>query len=481
MKLFDMKGVLEVIAYKKNKKNQLEVIHYDRGENFITPWMQHSLIRLSSGRIFERYGNTRKYTLIGSEDTESPDSELIDRMTIQCPTSSSTNCSHHSQPQGYENFLWSKPHFHPGDALVEKIDWKMEVPNNYVWYWDETTETRTLKELTLTDSQTFANDGTSMSAEQICGITQTVPEFTIAPVPYRMRQYMEDNINLYNYVIEDYIQTKMIYPNFPTKMLFGIGPRVREEGGYSDDSKIWFDRVDNNPLPRDNGDSRSLDNVPDIYAHDHPCFIEGEIRVLTGNDSIEDDYWINLGNGIDFDYRLVKPAFVYFTRSIGYTIEDEIYPPLLIHNDEYNLESKTSIGLGGEGYSPDGNFSVENLGDKITFKCVLPMTEEDWQCPYNGYTLKVAGLYNDSKFLINDENVENDIYENFITSTNKTENEREEFYLKNPYSMIFGQLLAKKYISPITKTKDVGIEFRWSLYYGPVETEGGNPWISPVI
>lgn len=483
--LLTIKGNLEVIAYKIIDGKKV-IIHYEEGENFVTPWAQHALIRLWAGRIFEKFGSTRKYTRI-DENTTSPVENLEDKITYYC-----SKCAGDLADR---NELWANPHFHPGDILIEKNNWQLPDSSSndvYVYYWDETTGTRKKENIDSIYFNSFAGDGTLMSGEALAGLEQSTPEFKVAPMPYLYSKIMESSPGYLNtYAREDYLYSYMIYPEFPTKMLFGIGPRLTYDGEYRE-SPIWFDKNQDyldNILPKTNEDVRGLMQSDYIFPHDHPCFVEGEVRTSysTTNEGdtpsdYDDAYWKHSGLGASlnrrFDYKLVKPSFIYITREVDFSYLQDLLPPILIHNDEYNLENKTKVGTRNDGMSPEGNYSISNLGDKITFKVVLPITEEDWQHPYNGYTLKVAGIYNDAKFLTDDTSVQDTYYDSLIDSS-REDIDRETFYKMNPFSMIYGQLLAKKYITPVPKSKDIGVEFRWSFYFGSVEKEGGSPWISP--
>ena len=64
--------------------------------------------------------------------------------------------------------------------------------------------------------------------------------------------------------------------------------------------------------------------------------------------------------------------------------------------------------------------------------------------PYNGYMLKEAGLFCDSKLL-----TYNSVVEQFDANP------------KMPYGIIF----AKRYVAPFTKTGSTSVSVNWVLYY----------------
>jgi hypothetical protein len=96
-----------------------------------------------------------------------------------------------------------------------------------------------------------------------------------------------------------------------------------------------------------------------------------------------------------------------------------------------------------------------NTGDsyehKVTYTITMPDqtgTYAGWYYPYNGYTLKVVGLYGDSRLC--------------LANTVPTVTSSPDYYNYN--DMPFGILFAKRYIAPITKTADLQLSIQWSLY-----------------
>ena len=92
--------------------------------------------------------------------------------------------------------------------------------------------------------------------------------------------------------------------------------------------------------------------------------------------------------------------------------------------------------------------STNNFDNRLSFSFLLPEQNESSAMnkfyPYNGYLLKEAGLFCDSKLLTY----------NSLTS-------RFEPDTKMPYGIIF----AKRYISPFTKTGSTSVSVNWVLYY----------------
>jgi len=115
-----------------------------------------------------------------------------------------------------------------------------------------------------------------------------------------------------------------------------------------------------------------------------------------------------------------RPAFLYCRRNVNW-------------ND--NL-SETFISNEGLGYE-----------NKITFTVTMPEQSaatgtENWFYPYNGYTLKEIGLFNDSLLAVGGEP------------------DNSYSYLNMPA----GSMIAKRYISPIRKDASIAISAQWTLY-----------------
>jgi hypothetical protein len=80
--------------------------------------------------------------------------------------------------------------------------------------------------------------------------------------------------------------------------------------------------------------------------------------------------------------------------------------------------------------------------DKITYSVVMPNTEGKGFYPYTGWILKEAGLFCDSRFLIGGE----------VDQTTDTFKQ-----------MPSGIMMFKRNITPVIKTEDSEIEFKWSI------------------
>jgi hypothetical protein len=143
-----------------------------------------------------------------------------------------------------------------------------------------------------------------------------------------------------------------------------------------------------------------------------------KLQLINGNYFPSYNYW---GVG--------KPCFIYARREARF------------------YQSGSEIGL-------DFDTSMEN---KITYTVTLPEqtgTNAGIFYPYNGFILKVAGLFADARFFLR----------NTIPASDAQSDDASLQEFKNFTKMPQGILIAKRYISPITKSHDVSVTARWTLY-----------------
>ncbi len=98
-----------------------------------------------------------------------------------------------------------------------------------------------------------------------------------------------------------------------------------------------------------------------------------------------------------------------------------------------------------------------NVENKITYTVTMPEQTGVYAgdfYPYNGFVLKEAGLFCDARFRLKNTTPPN--------GAGSDDSALEEF--DNYSSMPHGILFAKRYISPITKSHDVSITARWTIY-----------------
>jgi hypothetical protein len=130
-----------------------------------------------------------------------------------------------------------------------------------------------------------------------------------------------------------------------------------------------------------------------------------------------------------------RPAFIYSNRDVRYF--------------QSGSEVALSADLTPDFTQPEGQ--INDIYNRITFQVVMPEQTGDNVgifYPYNGYTLKEAGLFCDARLFLN----------NTVPGVGQTR--ERDLYTVMPYGIMY----AKRYISPILKTHDVSITSRWTLF-----------------
>ncbi len=252
------------------------------------------------------------------------------------------------------------------------------------------------------------------------------------------------------------------YAFFPTKMLFGTGKEFENWAAMDGSESTYYATTAGGSWTQaafdanieDSKNSYSNDfsgdtlqkrkSINDIYAAtlvtpvitDNSFGITGAIKhslyetsPMPGGDSAHLE--IVSGNFFADDEHkgIGYPCFIYARR------------------DNRFYQSGTEVGLSYDSH-------VEN---KITFTVTMPEqtgANAGKFYPYNGFTLKEAGLFCDAKFILKNTQPTSD--------GEGDDSPQEEF--DNWMSMPYGIMYAKRYIAPITKSQNVGITARWTLY-----------------
>ena len=319
---------------------------------------------------------------------------------------------------------------------------------------------------TATGHSTSANnDGTMISGEQ----------YLSDNVGYYDNQGSGDDYNYWSVPHPD-LSTDVsdsadgfIYPFFPTKMLFGTGieydswasiPAVNQDAsqaGYANPSNGgWgstsFNLYLNNSILSSNYysdnwtdyDLNPCRTLNDVYSaaldttlEDDAFAIKGAIKDGTYNGSNEEEVLTEVdGNWFsDGSYRGIgQPAFIYSKRAARY-----------MNDGEAALELGETVG-------------TTDLDSKITYTVVMPEQPDGEFYPYNGYTLKVAGLYADAAMLL-----KNTVPADATAGENDDSDETNQEFI-NYKKMPNGILWATRNIAPIFKSHDTKIVAQWTIY-----------------
>ena len=286
------------------------------------------------------------------------------------------------------------------------------------------------------------NDGTLLSGKQY---------FDASNFPGTYGWWSQSNPNLLS----------QLFPYFPVKMLFGTGFEFSSwnniastigDNTYTDQyTSQGFNSTNFNANISssanyysniyESGNITQTKTMNDIYAQEltTPIITENNFGV---SGAIKDGLYNNRGgdsakletsDGNLFSRKnyqgIGRPSFIYGKRESRF------------------FQSGADISL-----EYDNNFE-----NKISFVTVMPEQSGVYSgdfYPYNGFTLKVAGLFCDSRFML-----ENDVPTNKNSSDDAGLTEYDN-YRKMPGGIMW----AGRALSPITKRHDVNIIATWSIY-----------------
>lgn len=383
----EIEGQLEVFATKNGK-----VIHYDKGDNQVTIWAKHATMHLLTGEAFSTHGEQRLFDSGFNGDGTAHTAIDIGEGTNKDGTllSGQQYFSNNSTPDFDIDSRWIKSTITPQQAIGDASG----DPDSSIFPF-------------FPSKMLF---GTGFEWKQ-WNYDAGNPDAGI-PDQYRTiytnegwdQSTFETNIpdpsndysNYWTGAGGTLDQTRTMNDIFSgpleeeiTDQDFGVKGAIKN-GGYSD-SNLYRGVADATPTQTPRTEERG------------------------GNEFLVRS-WAGVGN----------PCFIYPTRELRF------------------FQTGSEIALA---------YDDDNIENKITFQVVMPEqtgAEAGIFYPYNGYTLKQAGLFADARLLLNNTDPESNAAEAF---------ERDVFR-KMPYGLMY----AKRNISPILKSHDVSVTSRWSLY-----------------
>jgi hypothetical protein len=266
--------------------------------------------------------------------------------------------------------------------------------------------------------------------------------------------------------------TDFIFPFFPTKMLFGTGVEfaswddVRAAGRDGAETDITSYLHPKNGGWDETSFNMNISNITNYYSNIWNQVDKELTKARTVNDvysgvvagatpseedfgipgAIKDATYRGAGEGNKLEtvdgkqfatgsYRGIgRPSYIFCTRN-----------RFMKEGSEVRLQTGSTAG-------------TTDLESKITFSVVMPEQTTGEFYPYNGYTLKIAGLFADARMLLGNF-VPQDNYVSAPTESDLTENEYAN-YMKQPGGIMW----AKRKIAPIYKSHDVKITAQWTIY-----------------
>lgn len=409
-------GYVDVKAYKHEENGEKKLIYHNTGDNTVTNWMRQVIMLLLSGYSLSTYGSTKvidsgtglstnikdtdqfsKPSTGNHSDTANTDGYCLNGKQYLGPFNNTDTDNSNSVAQNYypveqNTNLWSSESeelyaLFPTKILLgtgcEYTDWdslkEFNETDNATWYADIVQQYGNGDEATAkTNFNTLVGADGNDNAAYGCNVYSGTVGI--------QGNYTGNGSILPAITVNDPDTTSNITSSADMAKRFGVVGAV----------KTLY-------LPSGNGNnSINSMSVLESTVSDSGRLIQGQFR----------------GAG--------RPCFVYFRRNS-------------VTGGTADWDQQTSDVF----VSKDSESAFLN---RITFRIVIPAQSSGTAAvgeynPFNGYTFKQVGLFNDAKF---------------ATDTSNTES----VYSQN---MPCGTLLAIKNIQSFTKTADESIEFTWTL------------------
>lgn len=397
-----MDGYVDIKAYRYNDKNEKKLVYHDTGDNTVTNWMRQAIMQLLAGVSFSDQGrgdvinnvkapNTTTYVKSNHSNSKNTDGCMVSDVDCQyMHDSENVNIAYYNHLDG--DTKWRFP-LYPTKVLLG-----------------------TGKEYTSWEA--FQNE----NEQENSAFYSKMVEW------YGSGEGEETARDQFNSLIEGNIGCNTYSSTYGA------------QGTYAGGGERLNAITVNDPEAEDSND------IPASMAERYG--VVGAVKTLyfPGLSSMEgfNEGSVNIANAdevlnptVSDEGRLIKarlrgvgrPCFIYFNKTVDET--DEV--------SKLDWSNQTSDVF----VSKESNNKIKYL-NRITFKVVMPAQKgsdiNNLYYPYNGYTLRQIGLFNDALLPLK-EGAQS-------TYANK---------------MPCGMLLAIKNISQFTKTADEEIVFSWTL------------------
>ncbi len=401
-----MDGYVDIKAYKHDKNGNKKLVYHDTGDNTVTDWMRQAIMLMLGGYPLSYNGNT--------EINSGPSKDDADQITKPNKEYHSSSSNNSYNKDGYclngEQYLWDgenlKSHY-PIEGNKEYYNDTSSTTNYYALFPTkvllgtgcEYTDWQSLRDINEEENATWYTnliaaygDGDEDNAEanfdSLLGLTGETDS-------YKSNQYSGT------------VGMQGIYS--------GSGAMVRA---------ITVNDPDNTT------------NISSSAEMSKRYGVVGAIKTLYCPSS-EDDCSEYLEETVSDSGRLIKgryrgagrPCFIYFSRNDKKQSKkldwDELVSDISVQRD-----------------------SASTFLNRITFRIIIPAQSSGTGAigeysPFNGYTFKQIGLFNDARY-----------------NTTSSEVQPTTTIANN---MPCGMMLAVKNIQNFTKTADESIEFTWTL------------------
>ena len=250
-----------------------------------------------------------------------------------------------------------------------------------------------------------------------------------------------------------------IFPIFPTKMLFGTGVEYEKWEDISTEDRAEYEDSLNGGWNATNFDANINEDL-NWYSGD----IDPSTGIPKKTKTMNDLKSSELPAFTDYDIPAIKGAIKNSLITDTVSANDNTEPNT--EDQLFPINNYKGIGLPSFIYClrDDGTISFEtNDGDdlvtKLTFQVVMPAQDDGNDdklfYPYNGYLLKVAGLFCDARFSLSTGYATGEVRPNEAELTPEGINYN---------SMPGGMLWAARPITPVFKDHRTEITARWTIY-----------------
>lgn len=395
-------GYVDIKAYRYDDNNNKKLVYHDTGDNTVTDWMRQVIVQLLSGVPFSKSGYGYTNGIPADIDTMSPENYT---------TYINQNHNEKINKDGCIISDTNKQYLHSSDDVnIRYSCFEINDDTHYYPLYPTKVLFGTGKEYTSWESLKEENevDNATWFSEIVSGYSAGEGEAAAKEQINSLIKAERDMCNTYS-------------------ATFGA-QGVHTGGGYMLKTITVNDPNSSSVLEETPVDLSKrygvVGAVKTLYLPDGTSKAVTHEQITVDellNPTITDD-----GKLLKTRYRGVgRPCFIYFNRTI----------------DDNDLDwSKQTSGVY---VSKENSKSVKYL-NRITFRVVMPSQKGtdmgNAYYPYNGYTLKQIGLFNDA-LMCSKEGVESDLSK----------------------KMPCGTMLAIKNIATFTKTADEELIFTWTL------------------
>lgn len=389
-----MDGFVDIKGYKVSDDGTKKLVYHDCGDNVVTDWMRHTIMVMLTGSVFSEFGNNSPFS---NSNASREDTNGITFMNEGNHVSKKES----KNGKNYDGYLLNKKqYFWSGET---------EFPKKY-------------SQSAISEDHLFALFPTKV-------LFGTGKEYSSWDVLQTENETA--NATWYTQMLNSYggdVNTARV--NFDTNIDLncnGFSGSIAKNI-YTGNGMITKMRTVNDP-------DNSSNVISTTSTMNKNYGVVGAIKTIYFDSKTDEDY---LQTTLTDSGKLLKPinrgvgrpCFIYFNTPIEKTGEPR-----------EGWDDPTS-----EVYLSKDNSSY--YLNKITFKITMPAQSSADNAvgeyyPYNGYTLKQMGLYNDAHLV-----------------TSLTNPDRTAYSYAN---MPCGMLLAIKNITAFDKTADVELNLTWTL------------------